>query len=204
MTYGMLKTANKFNHTQTTLEAWTNYGGPPSIQGHEDGEASVPPMLELIEQANKRGASGIIIGCADDTGLRRARKIANCPVVGIGQSAYHLAALAGDQFSVVTTLSVSVPILEENIRSYGLANKLAKVRASGVKVLELETDPINAQARVLKEIQKAEKNDSISSVVLGCAGMTNIPTVAPDNLKVILIDGVAAGVQVACALLPKG
>ena len=196
MTQAMFATAQAAC-PMANIEAWTSHDGPPAIQGPKDGEACIPPLLKLVEQASAQGARAIIIGCADDTGLDAARAAAPCPVIGIGQAAYHLACLAGARFSVVTTLPVSTPILEENILSYGLGWNLGKVRAAGVPVLDLETDPEAAAQKVLDEIARAQAEDDIQSVVLGCAGMSHIPALAGPEIKVRLIDGVRSAVQIA-------
>ena len=178
------------------VEAWTSHDGPPAIQGPEDGAACVPPLLALVREATE--ARAIIIGCFDDTGLAEARAIAPCPVIGIGQAGYHLGALAG-RFSVVTTLDVSVPVLEANIHAYGLGGQLGRVRASGVPVLDLERDVPGAAEQVIAEIAAARDADGVDSVVLGCAGMSHIPARAGD-VGIRLIDGVKAAVQMAVLL----
>lgn len=183
------------------IEGWTSHDGPPAIQGPKDGEASIPPLLKLVRLAVAKGAQAIIIGCFDDTGLTQARKIAACPVIGIGQAAYHLAALAGARFSVVTTLDVSVPVLESNIQSYGLTGHLSKVRASGVPVLDLETDPETANPKVIAEINRAASEDRVQSVVLGCAGMVGIPAIFGEDSPVRLVDGVVAATKIARILI---
>lgn len=199
MTEAMVETARKVC-PDAQIEGWTSHDGPEAIQGPEDGAACIPPLLKLVEKASDIGAQTIIIGCFDDTGLDEAREIAHCPVIGIGQAAYHLAALAGPRFSVVTTLPVSVPVLAENIERYGLDRHLSKIRPSGVPVLALETDPEASTARVLDEIALAEAEDQIQSVVLGCAGMTHVPSQANPKSRLRLIDGVAASVQIAAML----
>lgn len=199
MTQAMLATARDAC-PDVQIEAETSHLGPPAIQGAEDGAACVPPLLDLVAQASDRGARAIIIGCADDTGLDEARQVASCPVIGIGQAGYHLAALAGARFSVVTTLPVSVPVLSENVASYGLAGSLGRVRASGVSVLALEADPVTSTRRVLDEIARAQAEDDIQSVVLGCAGMSHIPHAAGSEIKVRLIDGVRAAVQIGAMM----
>lgn len=193
MTEEMLKTARK-TVPHAEFVAWTSHDGPVAIQGPEDGLACVAPLLKLVDKASKAGATAIIIGCFDDTGLKEAQAMARCPVMGIGQAAYHQACLMGPKFSVVTTLDVSVSILERNVQAYGLGQYLARVRASGVEVLALETDP-SAENRVIEEIVRAASEDSVTSVVLGCAGMVNIsPDVVRDK-AVYLIDGVKAAAQ---------
>lgn len=195
MTDAMVETALKIV-ADTQVVGWTSTKGPPAIQGEADGDAAIPPLLELVEKADTAQAKVIIIGCFDDTGLSAARERATCPVIGIGQAAYHLASLYGARFSVVTTLDVSVPILCANISSYGLEKNLGRVRASGVPVLALEQDRENATQQVKAEIQTALREDNIDSVVLGCAGMVHIVDDGSD-IPVKLIDGVHAAVQIA-------
>ncbi|MDA9865073.1 aspartate/glutamate racemase family protein [bacterium] len=199
MTDAMLTTAQNACPS-VNIQAWTSHDGPAAIQGPEDGEACVPPMLKLISKASDKGATAIVIGCFDDTGLNEARAQATCPVIGIGQAAYHMAALAGPRFSVVTTLAVSTPILVDNIQAYGLGGNLGKVRASGVPVLALENDPEPSAARVLDEIAIAQHEDDIQCVVLGCAGMSHIPKLAGPDITVRLIDGTIAATQIGAAL----
>ena len=195
MTDTMVETAHKVA-PDTDVVGWTSTKGPPAIQGEEDGNIAIPPLLELVKNADEEGAKAIIIGCFDDTGLDAARAVASCPVIGIGQAAYHLAALYGPRFSVVTTLDVSVPILAGNIKNYGLEPYLSRVRASGVPVLALEDDRENATRQVKAEIQNAICEDGINSVVLGCAGMVHIMEDS-DGVPVKLIDGVHAAVHFA-------
>lgn len=195
MTDAMVETAKKAVPGRNVV-GWTSTKGPPAIQGIQDGEAAVRPLLELVKKADEAGAKAIIIGCFDDTGLDAARALATCPVIGIGQAAYHLAALYGRRFSVVTTLDVSVPILTDNIRAYGLDRNLGRVRASGVPVLALENDRENATRQIMDEIRKALREDDVDSVVLGCAGMVHIADEA-DDLPVKLIDGVRAAAHLA-------
>ncbi|WP_413721037.1 aspartate/glutamate racemase family protein [Silicimonas sp. MF1-12-2] len=186
------------------IEGWTSHDGPPAIQGREDGDAAVPPLLKLVSTASKQGAAAIIIGCFDDTGLEQARDLADCPVIGIGQAGYHMAALLGRRFSVVTTLAVSVPILEENVRAYGLERSLGRVRASGVPVLELEREPQSAMQRVIEEIVRAENEDNVDSVVLGCGGMVHLPQLVLERTGLLPIDGVrAAALAARCVTEPR-
>jgi allantoin racemase len=197
MTDAMVETASKAG---VELEGWTSLDGPAAIQGPEDGAACIPPLLVLVRKASDAGATAIIIGCFDDTGLNAARDIAACPVIGIGQAAYHMAVLSGCRFSVVTTLDVSVPILKNNIHAYGFTSQLARVRASGVPVLDLETDPVGTAPVVVSEIERAVTEDKVDVVVLGCAGMVHIPAYFSDEGSVRLIDGVTSAAQLAMLL----
>jgi len=198
MTDAMVETARKTAPGASVI-GWTSHKGPPAIQGEQDGDLAIPPLLDLVKKADDVGAKAIIIGCFDDTGLDAARALSSCPVIGIGQAAYHLAALYGPRFSVVTTLEVSVPILAANINAYGFGKNLGRVRASGVPVLALEDDRENATRQVKAEIRTAAQEDGINSVVLGCAGMVHIIDDS-DDLPIKLIDGVHAAVNIATML----
>jgi len=190
MTEAMLEVA------QTALpgvpcKGWTSHNGPPSIQGAEDGARAEAPLLELVRDAEAQGAKGIIIGCFDDTALAQAANLASCPVIGIGQAAYHFAALRGWRFSAVTTLAVSVPILERNIHDLGLHGYLGKVRASDVPVLDLHGDQPNISSRIIAEAQSAEREDGIDAIILGCAGMVSVVASVQDAVDLHVIDPVA-------------
>jgi len=182
------------------FEGWTNTGGPPAIQGEADGDAAVPPMLDLVARASAEGARAIIIGCADDTGLDAARRIAACPVIGIGQAAYHMAALLAPRFSVVTTLAVSVPILERNVIAAGLGGSLGRVRASGVPVLALEEDPEVAMDTIIAEMSRAVAEDGAGAIVQGCGGMARLLDRARAALPVPVVDGVIAAALATATL----
>lgn len=199
MTDAMLATA-RGAAPWAAFDGWTSHDGPPSIEGREDGDAASGPLLKLVAEASERGAMAIIVACFDDTALFEARRIASCPVIGIGQAAYHMAALAGERFSVVTTLPVSIPVLEENIRAYGLGRHLGRVRASDVPVLALEDDPETAGARVIEEIVAAASEDRVQSIVLGCGGMVDLPEKAKEKTDIRLIDGVRAAACLASGL----
>ncbi len=175
----------------------TSHDGPPAIQGPEDGVRAIPPLLLCVDSARDLGARAIIIGCFDDTGLGEARARSGCPVIGIGQAACLAAAALGGRFSVVTTLAVSVPVIEENISRYGLSGSIGRVRASGVPVLDLERDPEVAARRVISEIRLAADLDGVGAIVAGCAGMIDIPRLAARTVRIPVVDGVRAAASLA-------
>lgn len=177
----------------------TNTNGPVAIEGPEDGKAAIPGVLKLVQKAQASGADAIVIACFDDTGLSQARDIANCPVLGIGQSAYMIASLAGGQFSVVTSLPVSVPVIEENIASFGFSQNCASVRASGLAVLAIEAGTEQSLEQLSQAICLAKQQDSCRAVVLGCAGMAALHGDLSARTGVKLVDGVVASAHLAVA-----
>lgn len=191
MTEAMLEVARQ-TAPELEFDGWTSHDGPPAIQGRLDGEMATAPLLALVEKANAENADGIIIGCFDDTALFECSETFTGPVLGIGQSAFHYAALRQWKFSVVTTLNVSVPVIEDNVTRLGLAHHLAQVRASDVAVLELEQSPDASEEAVINEAKRAEQNDGIDALVLGCAGMVKLTHAVRRSIGVEVIDPVVA------------
>ena len=140
MTQGIAQAARTVAPLDVEITATQPEFGPASIEGFYDGAFAVPGMLVRIAEAERAGADAHLIACFDDTGLDAARSLARAPVIGIGEAAYHAASMIGMRFSVVTTLSRSIPVIEDNLARYGLARRCARVRASDVPVLELEGD----------------------------------------------------------------
>lgn len=176
--------------------------GPAAIQGPQDGEAALPGLFAVFDReiVSSRAHDACIIACFDDTGLAALKARSPVPVIGIGEAAFHAATLLGARFSVVTTLPVSVPVIAENIEAYGFARHCAKVRASGVAVLEIDAAPDSSNAAISAEIARAIGEDGPQSIVLGCAGMADLARTMEAEHGLPVIDGVAAAVLLAQAL----
>lgn len=187
---------------EARVTGWTNAAGPPAIQGPEDGRAALPGLRALARRALAQGADALVIACFDDTGLAEIRDAAPCPVLGIGQAAYHMAALVAGRFSVVTTLPVSVPVLEANIAQQGFGAACLSVRASGLEVLQVEQGGAAVIDRLAEEIAAAEA-EGAGAVALGCAGMAPLRAALARRAGVPLIDGVAAAAHLARAALAQ-
>lgn len=183
------------------IEGRTCAGSPPSIQGAADGDLAAPHFLAELVKAEAEGARAVIIACFDDTALAEARTRVAIPVIGIGEAGYHAAILMGKKFSVVTTLSVSIPVLEKNLADYGLASHCLKVRASEVPVLDLEKEGSDAREKISAEIARAIAEDGAGAIVLGCAGMADLAAALSDQHGVPVIDGVAAATGFARTLV---
>lgn len=196
MTGGIVAAARAAAPPDLAIEGLTNAGAPPAIQGEADGRLAAPGVIAASAEARARGIAAVIIACFDDTALAEARAATALPVIGIGHAAFLAAALYG-RFSVITTLQVSVPVIEANIAAYGMAGACAGVHASGLPVLSLEADPGRAAETLAKTARAAAKGDGASALVLGCAGMAPFGPAMYDASGLPAIDGVAAAVGLA-------
>ena len=181
------------------IKGITNYDGPAAIQGEGDGIVAIPGLLKEIEKNSD--CDGFIIGCFDDTGLAEARLISRKPIIGIGQSAFHMAALRHGKFCVLTTLEISIPVIKQNIKSQGFGNLCKDVMASGIPVLELENNQTDAANTLSECIKIIEVRDPKTAVVLGCAGMTNVYRRLQARHDAYLLDPIVSSARMINAIL---
>ena len=183
----------------TEIISVNSQDGPASIQGFLDVATCIPGLLAEVERHPYVDA--IVIACFDDTGVDAVRTLVNIPVLGIGEAAYHAASMIANKFSVITTLSRSVPGLENNLMRYGLAQKCARVRATDIPVLKLEEGDPATLFKVKSEIRESIAQDNTEAIVLGCAGMADLMVELSEEFGLPVIDGVSAGVTFAEALV---
>ncbi|MET3601670.1 aspartate/glutamate racemase family protein [Martelella mangrovi] len=177
--------------------------GPDAIEGPFDGALAVPGLLKAIVAAEAEGADAHVIACFDDTGLDAARAVATRPVVGIGEASFHAVTLLAHSFCVVTTLSRSAPVIEDNILRYGFDRRCRKVFASDIPVLALEDPKSGAFETISAFIEKGIAAGA-EGVALGCAGMAGFARDLQARHGIPVVDGVSAAVGLAETLVRCG
>ncbi|HTF73492.1 MAG TPA: aspartate/glutamate racemase family protein [Bradyrhizobium sp.] len=181
----------------TEIVAVTSSMGPASIEGFYDEAFAVPGLIRALLEAPDADAG--IIACFDDTGLDAARSVARFPVVGICEAAVVTAGQLAKRIAIITTLPRSIAPLEELVRRYGFADR-ALVTACNVAVLDLEKTGSGAAENLDAEIALA-LDKGAEAIVLGCAGMADLALTLSQRFGVPVIDGVAAAVKQAEALV---
>ncbi|MGO6998959.1 aspartate/glutamate racemase family protein [Rhizobium leguminosarum] len=187
----------------TEIIAATSRMGPVSIEGHYDGALAIPGLLAELRERQGVGYDAAVIACFDDTGLEAARTFADVPILGLCESAVVTAGFLAQRFTVVTTLERSRVLIDNLVRRYGMGDR-AKVRASDIPVLELEDAASGAIGKLRAEIERALLEDGAEAIVLGCAGMTDLARELQEIYGVPVVDGVAAAVKQAEALVSLG
>ena len=202
MTRKIEKTATEYARSGTELTVVNPQGTPVSIEGFFDEALSVPGAIDMVR--SYPDADAVIVACFDDTGLDALRCMVSSPVIGIGEAAFHVASLIANKFSVITTLSRSVPAIEHNLVRYGFSAKCVSVRASEVPVLDLESDSGNARQCIAEEVYEAIKVDRAEAIVLGCAGMTDLTASLESEFGLPVLDGVACAVSLSECVVQLG
>src|SRR3974390_1648332 len=81
-------------------------------------------VLKNVHRAVREGFDAFLIGNIADPGLREAREIADIPVLGLCESAMHVACMMGANFSFVTINDKFTPRVVENVDRYGFRGRV--------------------------------------------------------------------------------
>jgi allantoin racemase len=203
MTEAIAASAAAVARPGTIVEAVNPRQGPPSIESDDDEHRCVPGLLAELAYASARPAAirpdAYVVACFGDPGLAQARDAVSAPVIGIAQAAMHAAALAAGSFSVVTSMSVTMPRARQLAKAYTPTQCLG-VYACDIPVLRIAADPTTVDPiRELCEL--ALEKDGSRSIVLGCAAMARFAEPLSRQLSVPVIDGVVAATVLAEALV---
>ncbi|WP_316173850.1 MULTISPECIES: aspartate/glutamate racemase family protein [unclassified Bradyrhizobium] len=204
MTELIAKAAQASASPSTRIVGRTARFGAASIEGHYDEAIATVGMLKEVEAGDAEGCHAHVIACFGDPGLLAARELSAVPVLGIAEAAMHAASFVATHFSIVTTLSRTKVIAEHLVRNYGMEQHCRRVRAVDVAVLDLDKPEANVRGTLLGECRAALREDGIGAIVLGCAGMADLAHDLSTELGIPVIDGVAAAVRFAEALIGLG
>lgn len=145
--------------------------GPASIESAYEEYLSVAPTAALLRDAEQEGVDVAILGCFGDPGLDALREITTTlPVVGPGEAAFHVAAMLGDQFGIVTVTEGVVSPMRHLVARSGLTEKLAGIAVTGMPVLEM-TGARDEALDLVRERGRALVERGAAVLVLGCMSM---------------------------------
>jgi allantoin racemase len=202
MTTAIESTASAVADSSTVVEAVNPAVGPSSIESEDDERRCIPLLLDEVRRAAARPGSrpdAYVVACFGDPGLDEARSLADVPVLGIAQAAMHAAALTAGSFSVVTSMSATVPRGWELAKSY-TPNQCLGVYACDIPVLTINADPTTV-GPIGDRCEAALTADGSRAIVLGCAAMAKFAGPLTQRLGVPVIDGVVAATLLAEALV---
>jgi allantoin racemase len=141
---------------------------------------------------------GIVIGCFYDVGLREAREVSRRAVVTAPcQSSLVFASHLGNTFSVLVGRRKWIPRMEENVRMYGFAHRMASMRPLELGVLDFQADVKRTAAIMLEQGRKAVQEDGAEVLILGCTIEFGFHETMQEELGVPVIDAVVAPFKLA-------
>lgn len=89
--------------------------------------------------AGRKGFQAFAIGNILDPGLFECRQVSKIPVLGLCEASLLVSCLMGKKFSLVTVNEHFIPRIEENVRRYGLGERLR-----GISTMQLEVEELDA------------------------------------------------------------
>jgi len=204
MTQSMADAARRVARPETRITAVQPSFGPVSIEGHHDEVIAAAGVLEQLRLAGP-DVDAVVLACFGDPGLDGAREATDAPVLGIAEAAFHAASFVSTGFSVVTTLVRTCVIAEHLVLKYGYERRCRGVHGTDIPVLALDEDGGMACVPALEAAcRDALAHDRSGAIVLGCGGMAQVSAELQRRLGVPVIDGVAAAVVLAEALVQLG
>ena len=155
--------------------------------------------------AQQQGYDAYAISTLPDPALRETRSVLDIPVVGYGETAMHLACLLGQRFGILLFIEELIPLLEENVRRYGLASRLAAIRHVGFRFHDIAA-AFKQPAPIVERFQDAARRmiaegadvlipgEAVLCVLLASQGVSRV-----DDVPVL--DALAATVKMAEAMV---
>ncbi len=133
-------------------------------------------VLKNVHRAVREGFDAFLIGNIADPGLREAREIADIPVLGLCESALHVACMMGASFSLVTINEKFTPRIVENVVRYGLKDRLAAVnrmRIERITDLGAGFEPGPARDAIVEQFNRAAHANAAAGaeVVIAAGGV---------------------------------
>jgi allantoin racemase len=176
--------------------------GVESVESHAEEAIAAVGVLEQI-RAHDATTDAFVIACFGDTGVAAAREVAAGPVVGMTEAALMAACLVAHRFTVVTMPARTIAHTDRVVDALGLGRRCT-VRAVDVPVHDLEAGSVHLLDAFTAEGRRAIEDDGAEAIVLGCAGLADLVEPLQSALGIPVVEGVAAAVGLAAALLAMG
>ena len=203
MTDGIAAQARKFASPGTEIVGLTPRFGAESVEGNFESYLCAVGVMDAVMRYDQPYDAVIQAGYGEH-GREGLQELLEVPVVDITEAAASTAMFLGHKYSVVTTLDRAVPLIEDRLKLAGLDDRCASVRASGMAVLELETEPERAVAAIVDQAAAAVSEDKAEVICLGCGGMAGRARELTAQLGAPVVDGVTAAVGMAESLVRQG
>lgn len=158
----------------------------------------IPQILRIIRKAERDGYDAALISCFFDPGLYAAREIVQkLSVAAPCEACCHIASTLGHKFSVLANDGKCVSQIEETIRGYGFADRLASIRSLGLGVHDLHKDEADTAERMETQARAALREDGAEVIVLGCTVQIGFCEELQRKLNIPVIDAEIAALHYA-------
>lgn len=187
----------------TEVDAISAPFGVAYIETQSEAAIACHAVLQMVVEAGTQ-YDGIVVAAFGDPGLAGAREVAPCPVVGISEAAILTALRNPGPFSIIAISERIKPWYWDCVRENGALDRLADIRSLSTPLRDIATVQQDNAAQLLALCREAIAVDCAESIILAGAPLSGLGRLIADQVDVPLIDGVAAGVMLAEAMIDAG
>jgi Asp/Glu/hydantoin racemase len=174
--------------------------GLPLIVTRADWLVAGPATLAALS-AHRGTYDAAVIACFGDPGLDAAKELLDVPVLGISEAAFHAACMLGRRFGIVSFTAALRPMFEDVLAHHGLAARCAGFRMGPAFAGDPGRVAEERRALIVDLCRQSVEQDGAEVVILAGGPLAGLaPVIAPD-VAVPLVDGTAAAVRLAEALV---
>ncbi|MGV0814051.1 aspartate/glutamate racemase family protein [Mycolicibacterium boenickei] len=207
MTAEIAAAAAEVAHPDTEIICLAPRFGTVAIDSAAESYLAAVGMMDVVASLTEAGDfdfDAVVVAGFGEHGRDALAEMLTVPVFDIAECSAHVAHLIGRRFSVVTTLARSIAPIEDRLLLAGLDGHCASVRACGLDTATVDADPEGAIQAIVDEAARAVTEDGADVICLGCAGMSGVVGAVTAKLGVPVVDGVAAAVGLAQAVVGLG
>jgi allantoin racemase len=207
MTADIAEAARAAAAAGTEIDCLAPRFGCEAIDSAAESYLSAVGVMDVVANlldAGRFDYDAAVLAGFGEHGKDALQEMLSAPVFDIAECAAHVAHLIGRRFSVVTTLARSIAPISDRLLLAGLDAHCASVRACGLSTVEVDADPAGAVAAIVDEAARAVAEDGADVICLGCAGMAGVTAAISAKVGVPAIDGVAAAIALAQAVVGLG
>jgi len=139
--------ANYIKHLQTHLNQYADKNFQFEVHGLTPPDKNLHPLTEFrcamqtihnAIEAEKKGYDAFVIGHFQEPGINEIKAVLDIPVIGLGEANMLHACSLGYKIGLVTINPVFIPWHENQIRHYGLQERVIMVNAVNAQVKDFE------------------------------------------------------------------
>jgi allantoin racemase len=149
-------------------------------------------ICEAGLKAEQEGYAAVCIDTVSDSGLYALRSRLTIPVLGPGQVAFHIAAMLGHKFAVVTMRDEWFHLYKKTLTEYRLWDKVASLRSIKTRSSDVEELFTGKEDVIFGKLEQESLNaineDGADVIVLGSTTMHRSHSYLKERLPVPVIN----------------